>query len=356
MPALTRLRTWTWLVPGIFFAILAPRSSAHTRSTDVTWTKDIEPIVSARCATCHARFGSAEPALVSYADARASAQRIREEILEGRMPPWPAARGVGQFSNDRSLTPLEIELLTAWADGATPLGKIETAPSSVSSAPTRAEIAPHTRVFPAGHPSRGVETFEAASQLPATRWISAWAFRPGSAAVVERAVVSIVGGNQLGTWTSGEPVIHYPAGVGQRLPAQSTLTVEIHYRKSTAQDMPPSALDLYLGPRPQAELDHQVIGCQLRTFPVAIEALAVTPSAVSAGDSVEVVARRPDASVQPLVVIPQFDPGNRLTYRFLKPVLLPRGTSIDVRSSAEGCGAVLEFINRGPARAAGRRP
>src|SRR5436190_20746678 len=103
MPALTRLRTWTWLVPGILFAILTPRPSAHTRSTDVTWTKDIEPIVSARCATCHAPFGSAEPALVSYADARANAQAMREEVLEGRMPPWPAARGLGQFSNDRSL-------------------------------------------------------------------------------------------------------------------------------------------------------------------------------------------------------------------------------------------------------------
>ena len=272
-----------------------------------------------------------------------------------RIHTWPAARGLGQFSNDRSLTPLEIELLTAWADGATPLGKVEGTPSSASSGATRTEIAPHVTVFPAGHPSRGVETFEVASHLAGTRWISAWAFRPGSAALVERAVVSIVGGNQIGTWTSGEPVIHYPAGVGQRIPAQSTLAVEIHYRKSTAREMLMSALDLYLGPRPQAELDHQALGCRQQTFPAAIEALAVTPSAVSAGDSIEVVARRPDASVQPLVVIPQFDPVNRLTYRFLKPVLLPRGSSIDVRSPAEGCGAVLEFITRAPDRAAVRR-
>ncbi len=47
---------------------------------------------------------------------------IQEQVLERRMPPWPAATGFADYGNDRSLTPIEIELLAAWADGGAPLG------------------------------------------------------------------------------------------------------------------------------------------------------------------------------------------------------------------------------------------
>jgi hypothetical protein len=55
--------------------------------------------------------------LVSYEDARPWAKAIREEVLTRRMPKWHAARGYGQFANDRSLTPFEIALFVAWVDG-----------------------------------------------------------------------------------------------------------------------------------------------------------------------------------------------------------------------------------------------
>src|SRR3954469_1941760 len=90
-------------------AILAPASSAHTRATDVTWLKDIEPILQKRCMNCHAPGAAAQTSLVTYSEAKLQARAIREEVLEERMPPWPAARGIGDFSNDRSLSPVETE-------------------------------------------------------------------------------------------------------------------------------------------------------------------------------------------------------------------------------------------------------
>src|SRR5207244_5955639 len=83
---------------------------------------DVEPILKRRCVGCHTAGGFGPMSLATYDDARTWSRSIREEVLERRMPPWPAARGFGDFVNDRSLTPLEIELLTAWADGAAPLG------------------------------------------------------------------------------------------------------------------------------------------------------------------------------------------------------------------------------------------
>jgi hypothetical protein len=37
--------------------------------------------------------------------------------LARRMPPWGAIKGFGQFRNDQSLTPEQIELITKWVDG-----------------------------------------------------------------------------------------------------------------------------------------------------------------------------------------------------------------------------------------------
>lgn len=58
--------------------------------------------------------------LATYEEARPWARAIREEVLARRMPKWSAVRGYGDFSNDPSLSPFEIALITAWADGGAP--------------------------------------------------------------------------------------------------------------------------------------------------------------------------------------------------------------------------------------------
>jgi len=95
--------------------------TAHDRATTkVTWNRDIAPIVQARCANCHARGGSSTIPLTTYEEARPWAASIKEEVLTRRMPVWKAARGYGDFANDPSLSPFEIALIAAWADGGAP--------------------------------------------------------------------------------------------------------------------------------------------------------------------------------------------------------------------------------------------
>ena len=87
--------------------------------------------------------------LTSYEQARPWAKAIREEVLTRRMPKWHAARGYGEFANDRSLTPFEIALVVAWVDGgavrspqpergAKPPSESEREPSAAASASARA--------------------------------------------------------------------------------------------------------------------------------------------------------------------------------------------------------------------------
>src|SRR6185503_8842045 len=71
---------------------------------------------------CHQPNGFAPMSFATYHDAKAWASAIRAEVLSSRMPPWPAAPGYGDFSNDAHLSAVEVELLARWADGGAPLG------------------------------------------------------------------------------------------------------------------------------------------------------------------------------------------------------------------------------------------
>jgi len=89
---------------------------------EVTYHKTVEPIMQARCQGCH-RPGEAAPmSFLSYQETRPWAKAIGDEILDRRMPPWDAVKGVGDFRDDRSLSQPEIDMLVGWVEGGAPEG------------------------------------------------------------------------------------------------------------------------------------------------------------------------------------------------------------------------------------------
>jgi len=91
---------------------------------EVTFTKDIAPILQERCQVCH-RVGTFAPmSLVTYEQARPWARSIKQKVLAREMPPWFIDKNVGvqHFSNDVSLTDQEIATLVKWVDSGAPQG------------------------------------------------------------------------------------------------------------------------------------------------------------------------------------------------------------------------------------------
>jgi hypothetical protein len=252
------------------------------------------------------------------------------------------------------LSPVELELLTAWADGDTPLGAAE-APGAFTGI---AVAAPDLIVdFPAAaQDANRPGTFEARAPTSASRWISGWALRAGDASTVERVTISIAGAGQLGSWVPGDQAVQFPTGVGQKLPAGARVSMEVRYRKSATGGLPPAALELWLRPDAERTVRHRLLGCNMSSVGENIDVLSLRPIAASAGDPLEIVARLPGGGIEPLVVIPQFDPGYPVTYRFRRPVALARGTTISVAGTSPGCGAEMEFSARGSGRARAPRP
>jgi hypothetical protein len=117
-------------VTWIFFALLAH----DPITTKITWDAEISRIVNRRCLSCHAAASSVD--FSTYERARPWAKSIRNQVLERRMPPWGAVKGFGDFRNDPSLTPLEIEMITQWVEGGAPEGDPKFLPK-----PTAVEIA-----------------------------------------------------------------------------------------------------------------------------------------------------------------------------------------------------------------------
>jgi hypothetical protein len=347
---MTRLRLQTACSTAVVATLaticLVPRPLAHPRESQVTWTTDIASIVKTRCAGCHSPGGFAPMSLMSYEDARTWAKPIREAVLERRMPPWPAARGFGDFSNDRSLSPLEVELLAEWASGGTPLGPpVPLVTASRAAASTRAPDLVLTAASPQQVTASSAR-IELPTGLDGERWITGWEIRPGNHAIVERAVLSTVPGSVLGTWTPPEGAIVYPSGVASRLGVGARIVIELRYKKSAAAQSDQSGVALYFGRRPKRELKHQRFPCGAQSTDGDIEVLAVTPRASSAGASIEIIAARPDQTMEPLSVVRRYQPQYPITYRLRHPARLPRGSVVHVRSSSLGCEAGMEFVRR----------
>lgn len=112
------------LAGGLGISLLMPAFLfAHDPvSTNLTWTREISRIFEKRCQSCHREGGAAPMAFQTFTEAKPWAVAIKEAVLTRQMPPWPAAKGFGEFSNDFSLTQEEIVRIAEWVEGGAPEG------------------------------------------------------------------------------------------------------------------------------------------------------------------------------------------------------------------------------------------
>lgn len=95
---------------------------------EVTFTRDIAPILQRSCQNCHWAGGGAPMPLTTYQEVRRYASRIKDRTAirdrMGAMPPWYAERDIGihEFVNDPSLSDEDLALIQAWADNGAPEG------------------------------------------------------------------------------------------------------------------------------------------------------------------------------------------------------------------------------------------
>jgi hypothetical protein len=89
-----------------------------------TFTKDVAPILQAKCQACHRPDSIAPMSLVTYEQARPWARAIKTRVVARQMPPFQIDRTVGvqKFKNDDSLTEPELQTIVRWVDSGAPQG------------------------------------------------------------------------------------------------------------------------------------------------------------------------------------------------------------------------------------------
>jgi hypothetical protein len=232
-------------------------AQAQQASGQVTFTKDVAPILQRSCVSCHRPGEMAPMSLTTYDDARPWARAIKTRVVAREMPPWHIDRNIGiqSFKDDPSLTDDEIATISRWADNGAPRGNPADMPPAREFADSSVwQIGKPDLIikFPAYTvPAAGPDLFGnlyADIPIASDRYIKAIQTRtvtPGSRKVVHHALSYAVddpaaqdvqgddsqgsnGGQFLVEYASGKNAEVYPADAGVPLQAGKKAMVSYH--------------------------------------------------------------------------------------------------------------------------------
>jgi len=129
------MRLSSFINKGLLLAISGLAFSPILTAQEVTFHKDIEPILQRSCQTCHRDGGVAPMPLITYEQTAPFAGLIEYKTAlrdrAGAMPPFYAEKDIGiqHIKDDPSLTDAELVAISTWARSGTPEGDAADAPT-----------------------------------------------------------------------------------------------------------------------------------------------------------------------------------------------------------------------------------
>jgi tetratricopeptide (TPR) repeat protein len=357
-------------------------TQTSTPQAQVTFNRDIAPILYRSCALCH-RPGEAGPfPLLSYADAKSRARQIAVVTKSRFMPPWLPEEGELKFADELRLSTDEIARIQAWAEQGAPEGN----PADLPAKPKFAEgwqlgkpdvVVRATKSY--ALPASGSDNywnFVFRAPVDRTRWLKAIEIRPGDKRLVHHANVLVdrqqngrrqeidpgagFGGMELTIesevfdpdshflfWKPGSIPYVEPDGMALRLDKDTDLVLNTHLQPSGKPETIQPTLGLYFTDQPatmhpillQLENDrmldipagdkHFVVNDEF-TLPVDVDVLAIYPHAHYLGKDLRAIAKFPDGRSETLIHVPDWNLNWQAVYRYAQPVRLQKGTTISM--------------------------
>jgi hypothetical protein len=240
------------------------RSPTADNAPHVTFTRDVAPILHAKCVGCHRPGEVAPMSLLTFQETRPWARAIKEKVVSRQMPPWFADPAVGAFANDPRLSPTEIATIAGWVDAGAPQGD----PADMPKPPR------FTDGWQLGEPDLIVDLPDV--QIPATgndyfptpsiplnltedRWLRAVEIRPSNREVTHHSVIFSTAGGPMGAlgasglfdvlavWAVGTPPTVYPDGMGRWIRKGQTLRTNLHYHPNGKPQVDRTQVGMYFG-------------------------------------------------------------------------------------------------------------
>jgi hypothetical protein len=210
---------------------------------EVTFARDVAPIVFRECTYCH-RPGEVAPfSLTSFRETRPWARSIKQAVTARRMPPWNAHPDFGDFRDPRRLSDRDIETIVAWVDGGAPEGDPADLPPLPEFSDGWQIGEPDlvlTMAEPVPIPASGTIPYLTVPTdyvFPEDTWVQAIEVRPGNRRVVHHAVASAMipgdngpGGSQnVHLYSPGLEAMVWRDGYGKFFPKGTRFSFSMHY-------------------------------------------------------------------------------------------------------------------------------
>jgi tetratricopeptide (TPR) repeat protein len=361
----------------------AAKSSPKGAAPQVTFNRDIAPIIFRSCSSCH-RPGEAAPfSLLNYSDVKKHARQIAEVTQSRAMPPWLPEPQKLKLADELRLADAEMNLIQRWVEQ----GEVEGAPSDLPAQPKFVEgwrLGQPDLILTANKPltlpPSGTDTywnFIFPVPISETRWVKAIEIRPGDKRYVHHANILVdregasrkresepgagFGGMEIRIesqvfdpdshllfWKPGTVPSVEPEGMALRLDKGTDLILNTHLQPSGKPEVIQPSIGLYFTPHPatklpmllqlenDAKLDipagqKDFLVTDDFTLPIDVELLAIYPHAHYLGKDIQASATLPDGTKKTLIHIPHWNLNWQAVYRYADPVRLPKGTKLSLR-------------------------
>ena len=374
-------------------------------AAQVTYNRDIAPIVFHSCSTCH-RPGEAAPfSLLSYADVKKHARQIVDVTQSRAMPPWLPDPQKLKFADELRLSDLEINLIQRWVEQGAVEGNSADLPPSPKFVEGWRLGKPDlilTATKPLTFPPSGTDTywnFIFPVPIQQTRWVKAVEIRPGDKRYVHHANILVdragslrqrestpgagFGGMEIRIesqvfdpdshllfWKPGTIPYVEPEGMALRLDKGTDLVLNTHLQPSGKPEVIQPSIGLYFTPQAatkvpmllqlenDAKLDiparqKDFLVSDEFTLPCDVELIAIYPHAHYLGKDMQAFATLPDGTTETLIHIPHWNLNWQAVYRYAEPVRLPKGTKVSLRYVYDNSEENPLNPNHPPARVVG---
>jgi tetratricopeptide (TPR) repeat protein/mono/diheme cytochrome c family protein len=361
----------------------ANAGKSKAAESNVTFNRDIAPIIFTSCASCH-RPGEAAPfSLLTYEDVKKHARQIAEVTRTRNMPPWLPEPQELKFADEMRLSETQIDLIQKWVDQGAAEGDLADRPAQPKftedwrlGTPDLVLKAEEPLILP----PEGTDTYwNFIFRLPIekTRWVKAVEIRPGDKRYVHHANILVdrqeesrrreaapgtgFGGMEIRLesqvfdpdshllfWKPGTVPYIEPEGMELRLDKGTDLVLNTHLQPSGKTEVIQPSIGLYFASHPatkapmllqlenDAKLDipagqNDFLLTDHFTLPVDVDLLAIYPHAHYLGKDIQAFAVLPDGTRKTLIHIPRWNLNWQAVYRYAEPVLLPKGTTVSLR-------------------------
>jgi tetratricopeptide (TPR) repeat protein len=369
------------------------------RRGELTFNKDIAPIIHRHCSTCH-RPGEAAPFnLLTYQDVKKRAPDIVQVTARRYMPPWLPDRSGPALRHERHLTENEIGMIRQWAAE----GVREGAERDKQPLPTWPEGwqlgTPDLVVempVPYALPEAGRDVyrnFVIPLHLEQRRYVRAVEFRANTKVIhhvflrFDRSQqsrrldaqdtevgfggmtvppgVESPGGHFL-SWQPGRGPIQFPDGLAWPLEPKRDLVLQAHMQPAGKRELVQPRIGFYFTEQaptntpfkmylssiaidiPAGARDYEIQDTYV--LPVDVDLLAVLPHAHYLARQMEGYAILPTGEYRSLLRIKDWDFNWQSDYRYDEPVTLPKGTRLGMRFTYDNSTANVRNPNHPPNR------